>query len=142
MAHVKDDGVFDASIDRIWKFLQDETPGVHQHKAIRGMKLVREEGNAVTQEIEFVNPDGKTTRKETWKFTFNPPNGFEMESLAGMSKGTRYAHRYTPMGDRTRVDVEGEFRIEGMDEAATRQAALAFLSQVFDEDRASLGNYK
>jgi hypothetical protein len=142
MAHVKDDGVFDAPLDKIWKFLQDSTPGVHNHKAIRGMKTVEEKGNSVTQEIEFVNPDGKSTRNETWRFTFNPPHGFEMECHSGASKGTKYAHRYTAMGNRTRVDVDGGFHIQGMDDASIRQAALGFLSVVFDEDQASLGRYK
>lgn len=142
MAHVKDDGVFDAPLEKIWKFLQDESSTAHSHKAIRGMKTLETKGNAMTREVEFVNPDGKTTRKETWRFVMNPPQGFEMEALAGASKGTKYSHRYTSLGNRTRVDVEGDFHIQGMDEAATRQAALGFLSQVFEEDQANLGRYK
>lgn len=142
MAHVKDEGVFDAPIEKIWRFLQDQSSGTHAHKAIRGMKTIDAKGNAMTQEMELMNPDGKTTRKETWRFVFNPPEGFEMESLAGASKGTKYAHRYTPMGNRTKVDVEGDFRFQGLDEAATRQAALGFLAQVFDEDQASLARFK
>lgn len=142
MAHVKDDGVFDAPVEKIWRFLQDESPTAHTHRAIRGMKTLEEKGNAMTREVEFLNPDGKTTRKETWKFVLNPPHGFEMEALEGASKGTKYTHRYTPLGNRTRVEVEGDFHIQGMDEATTRQAALGFLSQVFDEDQANLGRYK
>ncbi len=142
MVHVKDDGVYEAPIDKIWKYLQDETPGVHNHRSILGAKTLEEKGNSVTQEWEMRNPDGKTSRKETWRLTFNPPTGFEMESLAGMSKGTRYSHKYTPMGGKTRVEVEGEFKVQGMDEAATRKAALGMLSEVFDEDTRSLQKYK
>ncbi len=142
MVRVKDDGVFDVPIDRIWKFLQDETPGVHSHRAIRGAKTIQEQGNAMVQEMEFVNPDGKTTRKEMWRFTFNPPTGFEMEALGGASKGTRYTHRYTPLGNKTRVEIEGDFRIQGMDDSQTRTAALGFLNEVFEEDSRSLRTYK
>jgi hypothetical protein len=142
MTHIKDEGVFEAPLDKIWKYLQDQTPGVHNHKAIRAMKPIEQKGSSMTVEIEFLNPDGKSTRKETWRFAYNPPQGFEMEALAGASKGTKYSHRYTSMGNRTRVEVEGEFHIQGMDEASTRQAALAFLSQVFDEDQFSLKKYK
>lgn len=142
MAHVKDEGVFDAPVSMIWKFLQDQTPGVHHHKSIRNVRVLDQKGPSMTQEIEFANPDGKSTRKETWRFTFNPPHGFEMEALAGATKGTKYAHRYTPMGNRTRVEVEGDFHIQGMDENATRQAAMGMLAEVFDEDRANLGRYK
>jgi hypothetical protein len=142
MAHVKDDGMYDVPLDKIWKFLNDSTPGVHHHKAIKGMKTIEQKGTSVVQEMEFVNPDGKSTRKETWRFTFNPPHGFEMESLAGASKGTKYSHKYTSLGNRTRVEVEGEFHIQGLDDASTRQAAMGFLSEVYEEDRSSLSKYK
>jgi hypothetical protein len=142
MAHVKDDGMYDVPLDKIWKFLNDSTPGVHHHKAIKGTKTIEQKGTSVVQEMEFVNPDGKSTRKETWRFTFNPPHGFEMESLAGASKGTKYSHKYTSLGNRTRVEVEGEFHIQGLDDASTRQAAMGFLSEVYEEDRSSLGKYK
>lgn len=138
MVHVKDEGVFDAPIDTIWKFLIDPSATAHHHRAIRGMTTIRQEGTAVTQEVEFLNPDGKTTRKETWRFVFNPPKGFEMESLGGASKRTKHAHHYTPSGNKTRVEGEGDFAIQGMDDAATRAAVLAFLAEVFDEDQAAL----
>ncbi len=142
MVQVRDDGVYDAPVDKIWKFLQDETPGVHNHRAIVGAKTLEQKANSVTQEWEMRNPDGKGTRRETWRMTFNPPGGFEMESLAGASKGTKYTHHYTPMGNKTRVEVQGDFKMQGMDEAATRKAALGFLAQVFDEDTQSLRNYQ
>ncbi len=142
MVHVKDDGVYEAPIDKIWKYLQDETPGVHTHRSILGSKTLEQKGNSVTQEWEMRNPDGKTSRKETWRMTFNPPTGFEMESLGGASKGTRYSHRYTPMGNKTRVEVDGEFKFQGMDDSQTRKVALGFLSEVFDEDTQSLRAYK
>jgi hypothetical protein len=142
MAHVKDDGEFDAPLDKLWRFLQDQTEGVHNHSMIRGMRPIEQKGNSNTVEMEFVNPDGKTTRKETWRMTFNPPHGFEMESLSGASKGTKYAHKYTSRGNKTRVDVEGEFHFQGMDDTQTREMALGFLNAVFEEDRVNLGRYK
>ncbi len=142
MTHVTDEGVFDAPIDKIWKYLQDQNQAVHAHASIRGTKTLEQQGPAMTQELELVNPDGKSTRKETWRFVFNPPHGFEMESLSGVSRGTKYAHRYTPMGSQTRVEVEGDFRMQGMDDASTRQAALGLLAQMFDEDQANLRRYK
>lgn len=142
MVHIKDEGVFDESIDKIWKYLQDEKSNVHVHRSIPSMKTVERKGASVVQEIQFLNPDGKTTRVETWRTTFNPPKGFEMESLSGISKGTRYSHRYTPQGAKTRVDVEGEFVMQGMDVPSTKKAALGFLAEVFDEDSRNLRKYK
>ena len=142
MVKVRDDGVFDAPIDKIWKYLGDENPEVHMHRSIVASRTVENQGSETVFEWEMRNPDGKTTRKETWRMALNPPTGFEMESLAGVSKGTKYTNRYTPMGAKTRVDVEGEFHMQGMDEASTRKAALGFLAEVFDEDQASLKKYK
>lgn len=142
MVRIKDDGVFDASIDKIWKYLGDETPGVHNHQAIADSRTVENRGNEMVFEWDLRNPDGKTTRTERWKMVMNPPSGFQLESLSGVSKGTRYSNKYTPMGTKTRVDVEGEFHMQGMDEAATKKAALGFLAQIFDEDNAALKKYK
>jgi hypothetical protein len=46
------------------------------------------------------------------------------------------------MGDKTKVEVAGEFKIQGLDEQATRKAALAQLEQLFNEDNAALKQYK
>lgn len=142
MVRIRDDGVFDAPIDRIWKYLGDSTPGVHNHQSIVDSIVVENRGPELIQEMVMRNPDGKTTRTEKWRFAMNPPTGFEMESLSGVSKGTKYSHRYTPMGNRTRVEVEGDFRMQGMDESATKKAAMGFLSELFDEDNAALKKYK
>ncbi len=142
MVKVRDDGVFDASIDKIWKYLADESPGVHEHRSIVASRTIENKGSETVFEWELRNPDGKTTRKETWRMAMNPPTGFELESLSGVSKGTKYTNRYTPMGSKTRVEIDGEFRMQGMDDASTRKAALGFLAEVFDEDQASLKKYK
>jgi len=56
--------------------------------------------------------------------------------------GTKHTHTYTPMGEKTKVEVAGEFKIQGLDEQATRKAVLAQLEQLFNEDNASLRQYK
>jgi hypothetical protein len=45
------------------------------------------------------------------------------------------------MGDKTKVEVSGEFKIPGLDEA-TRKTTLAWLEEVFNEDNTSLEKYK
>ena len=52
------------------------------------------------------------------------------------------ARQIVELGAKTRVDVEGEFHMQGMDDASTHKAALGFLAQVFDEDNAALKKYK
>jgi hypothetical protein len=38
------------------------------------------------------------------------------------------------MGDKTKVEFVGVFKIQGLDEQTTRKAALAQLEQIFNED--------
>jgi hypothetical protein len=139
LVHLKDDGVFDAPLDKIWRYLNDDKG--HQHSSVKISKVMEQSDKGMTAEFEVKNPDGSWL-KETWKMTFNPPKGHSLEVMNGPRKGTKHSHTYTPMGNQTKVEVEGEFLAQGMDEASLKKAALAYLSVVFDEDNANLKNYK
>jgi hypothetical protein len=140
MVQVKDDGVFDAPVDKVWQLLQDAHQN-HHHRSMKSSKVLEQSQKGMTIEAERVNPDG-STRMETIKFTFDPPKGFTMEWLSGMMKGSKQTHTYTSMGNKTKVDVLGEFQVQGMDDNAVRKAALAMLAEVFDEDTVALKNVK
>ena len=140
MVYLKDEGVFDASIDKIWRFLQDDNAN-HEHQAVKFSKVLERSGKLMVVEMDGMSPDGKAF-KQTAKFTFNPPKGFDMEFTSGPMTGTKHTHTYTPMGEKTKVEVVGEFKIQGLDEQATRKAVLAQLQQLFDEDNAALRQYK
>ena len=139
MVHVSDEGVFDAPLEKIWRFLNDDTG--HQHSTIKFSKVLEQSDKGMTSEVEVKNPDG-SWRKEVWKMGFNPPKGFSLEVTSGNSKGTKHTHTYTPMGNKTKVVVEGEFFAQGVDDAALRKAALAMFEQVFNEDAEHLKNFK
>jgi hypothetical protein len=139
LVHLTDDGVFDAPVEKIWRYLQDTTG--HKHGSVRVAKVLEQSDKGMTAEFEVKNPDG-SWMKETWKMAFNPPKGHSMEVTTGPRKGTKQTHTYTPMGDKTKVFVEGDFRIEGLDDAATKKAVLGYLEVVFNEDNALLRNYK
>jgi len=49
---------------------------------------------------------------------------------------------HTPMGSKTKVEVEGEFYAQGMDDASAKKAVLAMFEMVFNEDNSNLKNYK
>ena len=139
MVHVTDDGIFDAPVDKVWKYLTDQNG--HSHSGERFSKVLEQTDKGMTVEVEVKNPDG-SLHKETWKITLNPPKGHHTEVLAGPTKGSSNTHTYTPMGDKTKVVVEGDFFAEGMDGAATKKAVLAMFETVFNEDNAQLKNYK
>jgi len=140
LVYLKDEGVFDAPIDKIWRFLQDDNAN-HEHRSVRFSKVIERSGNHMVVEMEANSPDGKSF-KQTAKFTFNPPKSFDMEFLSGPMTGTKHTHTYTPMGAKTKVEVAGDFKIQGLDEQAVRKGALAQLAQLFDEDNAALQQYK
>jgi len=139
MVHVTDEGVFDHPIEKIWKYLNDEEG--HKHSSVKMSKAIEQSDKGMTAEFEVKNPDG-SWRKEMWKMSFNPPHGFSLEITSGPMKGTKHTHTYTPMGNKTKVSVEGEFVAQGMDDATLRKAALMMLEQVFNEDSANLRNFQ
>ena len=138
MVHVRDEGVFDAPVEKIMRYLNDDTG--HQHSAVKFANVLEQSDKGMTAEVDVKNPDG-SWRKETWKMSPNA-QGFSLEITSGMMKGTRHTHTYTPMGDRTKVVVEGEFYAQGVDDATLKKATLAMLEQVFNEDVANLKNFK
>lgn len=140
MVHIEDDGEFDAPLDRVWKYNADRE--THQHRSIARTTVLEQEENVVLQEMEIVNPDGKGTHREVWRLTMNPPEGYSVEAVEGPAQGTTFSQRYVPKGDRTRVEVRGDWTIEGLDEATTKRMALAFLAEMFEEDAKALKSYR
>src|SRR5207302_2387937 len=134
MVRIHDEGVFDAPLEKIWRYIQDDTPGLHKHRAIPSTKVLKEEGNTVVQEMQMLNADGKGTHWETWRLTMNPPRGYQVEAIAGPTKGTKFAQPYPSMGNRTRVDVEGAGVVRGADEARIRRMTFASLGEAFSEN--------
>ena len=106
MVHIRDDGVFDAPIDKLWKYIQDNS--AHQHGAFVVQKVLEQKGSAMTVEAKLGNPDG-TFNVEKLRLDYHPPKGFDLEYLSGPMKGSKHTHTYTPQGNKTRVVVEGEF---------------------------------
>jgi ligand-binding SRPBCC domain-containing protein len=139
MVHIRDEGVFDAPVEKIWRYLSDEHAHSHGSVKVTGMRDQTEKG--VTLDLEVKRPDG-TKYSEAWKITMNPPVSMYTEVLAGPMKGSKHTHTYTPMGQKTKVVVEGEFTAQGLDDAATRKAVLAMLETVFNEDNANLQKFK
>jgi hypothetical protein len=138
MVFVVDEGVFDAPIDRIWKYLQ--SPQDHLHDSIPRTEVLEQEGNTVKIRQTLKTPAGK--EEAVQMMTMDPPFGFRLETLEGSQKGSRNVHTYVPMGNKTKVIVAGDFRMQGMDETQTKKAILDYLSMVFDEDNRNLQNLK
>lgn len=138
--HYKRDGIatFDATTEKIFRYMSS---GGHPHQAFKSHELIDVSGNDVTVAAEIYNPDG-TTFTTTIKHKLNPPSGVETTMSDGPFDGASFVHSYTPVGNQTKVDLEGDFPpMPGMSEEDELTMIDGFFTTVFDEDTATLRNW-
>ena len=126
---------FDATPDRLFQYM---SAGGHLHAAFKSHRLVGVTDGVVTVSAEVYNPDGSTF-ETTIEHRLDPPNGIETTMRGGPFDGARFVHAYTALGDRTKVDLEGDFpSLPGMSEADELAMIDGFFTTVFDEDMTTL----
>ena len=138
--HYRKDAVatFEAPIERIFQYM---SAGNHPHRAFKSHRLVGVAGNVVTVAVEAYNPDGSTTEM-TVEHRLEPPSGIVTTMAGGHFDGARFVHSYTPLGDRTKVDVEGDFpALPGMSENDELAMIDGFFATVFGEDAETLRSW-
>ena len=138
--HYKKDGIatFDATAEKLFSYM---SAGGHPHAAFKSHRLAAISDGVVTVTAEVYNPDGSTfeTRIE---HRLDPPNGIETTMSGGPFDGARFVHSYTPLGERTQVDLEGDFpALPGMSEADELTMIDGFFTTVFEEDTATLRSW-
>lgn len=127
--------MFPATTEKIFKYMHE---GNHQHAAFKSYKLLGVSGDIVNVSAEIYNPDGSSFETKM-TLNLNPPHGFEARMDGGAFSGARIRHTYTPMGDKTKVDVEGDFpAFPGMSEADELKMIDGFFATVFAEDTVTL----
>jgi len=135
--HYTKDGIatFDATTEKIFEYM---SAGNHPHAAFKSHRLTGVSGNVVTVDAEIYNPDGSTF-ETTIEHRLDPPKRIETRMIGGAFDGARFTHTYTPMGDRTKVDVEGDFpEFPGMSEADELEMIGEFFTMVYAEDTETL----
>ena len=138
MIHYKSDGILDATIDKVWKYLLSDD---HKHKVFTKGRVLSESEDQFTLEVDVVGLDGKTTERWTATHRLNPPDGFETYISGGMFDGARVKHKYTPMGSQTKVELEGDFP-QRTDESTQWKAIDDFYTTMFNEDNANIKRMK
>lgn len=137
MVHYKKESIiiFDVGNDKIFKYMKT---GNHSHRSFKSHKLIGVSGNVVTIDAEIYNQDG-TTFNTTIIHKLNPPKGIETTMKGGAFNGAVFTHTYTPMGDKTKVDLEGEFpEFPGKSESDELKMIDGFFTEIFSEDKATL----
>jgi heme-degrading monooxygenase HmoA len=126
---------FEATPERLFQYM---SAGGHPHAAFKSHNLVGVSDGVVTVSAEVYNPDGSTF-ETTIEHRLDPPHGIETTMTGGPFDGARFVHSYTPLGDRTKVDLEGDFpSVPGMSEADELAMIDGFFTTVFDEDTITL----
>jgi len=139
MVHIKDEGShFEAPIDKIWKYLEAEDHGP-AHKSTRNqqMKPLAENSFILSQEQNMNGQWVKTANR----ITVFPPVAVSIEVIEGPLAGSKMINVYTPKGNKTGIDVYGEFVSKQIPAAQLEQAVRGNLEMVFNEDSAALKSF-
>jgi heme-degrading monooxygenase HmoA len=135
--HYRKDGIatFDAAPATIFTYM---SAGGHPHSAFKSHRLAGIDDGVVTVTAEVYNPDGSTF-ETTIRHRLDPPKGIETTMTGGPFDGARFAHTYTPAGEQTKVDLEGDFPpLPGVSEADELAMIDGFFTTVFAEDAETL----
>jgi|HubBroStandDraft_1064217.scaffolds.fasta_scaffold02496_3 hypothetical protein len=133
MVHLRDEGAyFDGSIQTVWRFLNSGEPHAQAHVSTRNrqVKSVGDITNLISMERNWKGNWVKVVNR----VTVLPPLGTMLEVLEGPFAGTKAFTVYTPEGERTRVDVFGEFISPSIAPAELKDAATAWLEESYRED--------
>src|SRR5260370_21508680 len=97
--------MFEAPTEKLFRYM---SAGGHPHIAFKSHRLVSVIGSLVTVEAEVFNPDGSTFQT-TIKHTLEQPSGVETTMTGGAVYGAKVTHAHTPVGEHTKVELEGDF---------------------------------
>ena len=135
--HYKHEGIatFDVTPETVFKYM---SAGNHPHVGFKSHRLLSVVEDVVTLTAEVYMPDGSTFGM-TIKHKLDRPKGIETTMIGGHFDGARFFHAYTPIGGKTKVDLEGDFpAFPGMSEADELKMIDGFFTKLFAEDTATL----
>jgi hypothetical protein len=139
MVHIKDEGShFDAPIETIWRYLQSPDHGpAHRSTRNQQMKPISETSFIISQEQNMNGQWVKTANRIT---TF-PPVGLSIEVIEGPLAGSKMINVYTPKGNKTGIDVYGDFTSKQIPPAQLEAAVRGNLEIAFNEDSAAIKSF-
>ncbi|HEY6237899.1 MAG TPA: hypothetical protein VIZ68_01780 [Thermoplasmata archaeon] len=137
MVHIEDLGShFDAPIETVWKFINSPADHGESHSDRRNVRG---------------EPDGENRMKSSWEqnvqghwvkvqnqVTMFPPVAMLIHSVEGPLAGSKFIFYYSPKGDKTGVNVIGDFRSASIPPAQLEQAVMASLEAAFNDDQAAI----
>jgi hypothetical protein len=133
MVFLKDEGsTFDAPIDLVWKYIFGGEEHDSAHKTTRNPRFEK------VSDITIIYGSERYLRgkwaPDRLRISMFPPISVVTEWLEGVLAGSRLVYVYTPQGDKTRIDVYGEFTSKTLPPAEVEAAAREFLDSEFNAD--------
>jgi hypothetical protein len=133
MVYLKDEGSeFDAPIDHVWKYMDDGEAHDAAHKTTRNPKFEK------VSEITFVYASERLLRgkwtPDRLRISMFPPVFAAFEWLDGPLAGSKFVYVYKPRGEKTGIDVYGEFVSNTLAPGEVEATAREFLDSEFDAD--------
>ncbi|MGH9920241.1 MAG: hypothetical protein ACRD6W_15410 [Nitrososphaerales archaeon] len=133
MVFVKDEGsVFDAPIDFVWKYIFGGESHDSAHKTTRNPKFEK------VSDITFIYGSERLLRgkwaPDRMRISMFPPISVVSEWLEGVLEGSKVVYVYTPQGNKTRIDVYGEFTSKTLSPSEVEAVAREFLENEYRDD--------
>ncbi|MGI0132893.1 MAG: hypothetical protein ACREDK_07390 [Thermoplasmata archaeon] len=133
MVFVKDEGgTFDAPIDFVWKYIFGGEAHDGAHKTTRNPKFEK------VSDITIIYASERYLRgkwaPDRMRISMFPPISVVTEWLEGVLAGSKLVYVYTPQGNKTRIDVYGEFTSKTLPPDQIEVAAREFLETEYDAD--------
>jgi hypothetical protein len=133
MIFIEDTGsLFDASVDTLWKYLFAGEAHDKAHHSTRNSSFKPLTKTSFIFSSER-NLNGRWA-PESLRMNVFPPLGMSTEMLEGPLAGSKMFYLYSPKGNKTQIDVFGEFKSEVFPADQLEQIVPKFLEGEFNED--------
>lgn len=133
MVYLKDEGsVFDAPIDFVWKYIFGAEEHDGAHRTTRNPKFGK------VSDITLLYSSERYLRgkwvSDQLRISMFPPVSVVTEWIEGVLAGSKFVYLYSPQGEKTRIDVYGEFTSSTLPPGEIEAAAREFLDTEFAAD--------
>jgi hypothetical protein len=133
MVYIEDVGsTFDAPIDHVWKYVYGDKAHDAAHKTTRNPKFEK------VSEVTFTYSSERLLRgkwaPDRMRISMFPPISVAIEFLEGVLAGSKLVYVYSPKGEKTGIDVYGEFVSKTLPPAEVEAVAREFLDTEFRDD--------
>lgn len=137
MAHIEDLGSeFDAPIDLVWKFINSPDDHGTSHANRRNIQGAPDPEGGMRVSWEQ-NVQGNWVKVAN-RVTHFPPVAMMVHSLEGPLAGSKFLFYYAPHGQKTGVNVVGDFHSPVIPPAQLESMVLGSLEEAYHEDNAAL----